>query len=335
MADNMVRCNRCHEVYDANLGACPKCGMSYKPPVPKPELYDGPYSDRSVTDDLPPLDPSVLPAVTPSRRRNNTGLFVGGGAALIVSGIVVAILFSLGAMGGSSATPTQPRIVSVPSDTSPTATLPATVQKTVDLIGDPKLSAQVTVFSRIQVYAGVAGQAPMNATIRFDGQVSNGNQWGVFTEAATTQEVRLIDGQVYRRILPAGKWQVLLGMSPYQVICPLFGISKTRDLQLIKQETKDGRELLHLQSTRFWNPSVSRMAMKDLSVLTVGADVLVLDLWTTLDGFPVSAAFSGTKTTGDGTKLVDIQVAYTFANVGVPRTIDVPGPNWSPSPTTR
>ena len=333
MAENMVRCNGCHEVYDANLGACTKCGLPYKPPVPKPELYDGLYSDRYAADDLPPLDPSVLPAVTASRRRNNTSLLVGGGVAVIVCAIVFGLIVGLGALGSSAPTATPRRIISVTAEPSPTPTLPVAVQKTVDLISDPNLSAQMTVTSRVQVFAGVIGQTPINTTIKFDGQVSNGNQWGTFTEGGTSQEVRLIDSQVYRRFLPAGKWQQLEGMSPYMVICPLYGITKTRDLQLIKQETKDGRQLLHLQSSRFWNPSINRMAMKDLTGLEIPPDVLVLDMWTTLDGVPVSATFSGTKTTGDGTKLVDIQVAYTFAQVGVPRTIDIPGPGWSPSPT--
>jgi hypothetical protein len=333
MAENMVRCPGCHEVYDANLGACTKCGLPYKPPTPKPELYDGLYSDRYAADDLPPLDPSVLPAVTPSRRRNNTGLLMGAGIAVIVSALVIGSLFAFGAFGGSAPTPTPARIISATAAPSPTATLPPAVQKTIDFISDPNLSAKLTIASHVQVFAGVAGQAPMNATIKFDGQVSNGNQWGTFTENGISQEVRLIEGQVYRRFLPAGKWQTLAGMSSYMVICPLFGITKTRDLQLIKQETKDGREMNHLQSTRFYSPSYSRMALKDLSVLVIGPDVEILDLWTTLDGVPISATFSGTKTTGDGTKLVDIQVSYTFDNVGVVRTIDIPGPRWSPSPT--
>jgi hypothetical protein len=331
MAENMVRCNGCHEVYDANLGACTKCGLAYRPPAPKPELYGGLYSDRYAADDLPPLDPSLLPTVTPTRRRNNTGLFIGGGAALIVSGILVAVLVATGTLGGATATQ-QHRIVSATQGPSPTASLPPAAQKVVDLISDTKLSAKITVVSRVQVFAGVTGQAPINASIKFDGQVSNGNQWGTFTEGTISQDVRVIENAVYRRFLPDGKWQQLAGMSSYQIVCPLFGITKTRDLQLIEQENKDGVEMLHLQSSRFWNPSISRMAMKDLSVLTVVPDVQVLDLWTSLDGTPVSASFSGTKTTGDGTKLVDIQVSYTFADVGVPRTIDIPGPNWSPSP---
>jgi hypothetical protein len=75
------------------------------------------------------------------------------------------------------------------------------------------------------------------------------------------------------------------------------------------------------------------MSLADLSSLLIGPDVEVLDLWTTDDGTPVQATFSGTNSTGDGTKLIDIEVSYTFAQVGVLKTIDVPGAGWSPSPS--
>jgi hypothetical protein len=74
------------------------------------------------------------------------------------------------------------------------------------------------------------------------------------------------------------------------------------------------------------------MALSELSSFTL-APITVLDLWVTPDGTPVSATFSATKSTLDGVQLIDIEVSYTFSDVGVPQTIDVPGPGWSPSPS--
>jgi len=65
--------------------------------------------------------------------------------------------------------------------------------------------------------------------------------------------------------------------------------------------------------------------MADLSSLPIKPDVSVLDLWATPDGAPVAATFSGTNSATDGTRLLDIEVTYTFSDVGVPQAIDAPG----------
>jgi hypothetical protein len=104
-------------------------------------------------------------------------------------------------------------------------------------------------------------------------------------------------------------------------------------IQLISEETKNGQTLNHFQTTRWWAPDTSRLAITDVQGLTAGLapDVTVLDLWATADGVPVSATFSGTNSASDGTKLVDIEVSYTFDGVGVPISIGTPEPSPSPS----
>jgi hypothetical protein len=82
MAENMVRCSRCHEVFDAEAGPCTKCGTPYRPPTAQPKAYDGLYMDRY--GGTASASPEVIAAAPPLRRRDNTGLFVGGGAAMIL-----------------------------------------------------------------------------------------------------------------------------------------------------------------------------------------------------------------------------------------------------------
>jgi hypothetical protein len=325
MAENWVRCGRCHEVFDAEVGPCTKCGTPYKPPAAPPPLPEGLFSERYAGDELPALDTLTLPSR--SHRRNTTGLLIAGGAALVVSAMVIGLLFALGAIGGPGRTPAPQIIVPVTEAPTPSPTLPPAVDNTIAVLGDRTLSAQITIDSHV-----VVKSAGINSTIAFDGQVSNGTQWGTLTTNGIAQDIRLIDGHVYRRFLPTGKWAELAGMPNYYYICPLFDLKAGRDLQLIGPETKDGKELLHLQSTRFWSPDVNRMSLMDLSSLEIPPAIEVLDLWVTPDGTPVSASFSGTTTAASGAKIVDIQVSYTFAQVGVEREIDVPGPNWSPSP---
>jgi hypothetical protein len=329
MAENMVRCSRCHEVFDAEVGPCPKCGTPYRPPAAQPKAYDGLYTERyAPAVSASPEETVVAP---PIRRRDNTGLFVGGGAALILSAVVVAILVGLGALGGPSVTAAPRRVVPVTMPPSPTPTLPPAVSNTLQQLNDLKLSAKITVDSHVTLSAS-AGQS-QTIIVKFDGQVSNGNEWGTLQSAGISQEIRLVNGEIYARVLPAGKWTKYASVPSYLVICPVFGLKSAADLQLVGPETKDGKQLNHLQSTSSWNFDLNRIAMADLSSLPYWPPRPVLDLWVTTDGTPVSATFSGSSMATNGTKLLDVQVTYTFADVGVAASIDVPGPNWSPSPT--
>lgn len=327
MAENMVRCIRCHEVYDAAEGACTKCGTPYRPPVERPKPYEGLYVER-YAGTIAPTDRSTV-VIVPPRRRDNMGLYLGGGAALIVCALVVVVLAATGVLGGTSATPVPRRVVSVTPSPTAGPTLPPTIAKTLAQLNDPKLSAHITVESHITLSASIAKSA--SVVVKFDGQVSNGNESGVLQGGGISQEIRLVDGKVYSKVLPSGNWVLSPAVASYLVICPVFGLDSPKAISLVGQETRNGQQLNHLQSTGEWSPDMSRMAMLDLSFLPYWPDKALLDLWAMADGTPVEATFSGWSLASDGTKLVDVEVAYTFSAVGVPQTIEVPGPSTSPS----
>lgn len=328
MAEKMVRCIRCHEVFDADAGPCTKCGTPYQPPVAQPRAYEGLYVERYAGTALTPTDDSLI-VVVPPRRHDNTSLFIGGGAVLIVSAIVVAVLAMSGALGGPNPTAQPRRVIAVTAPPSPTPTLPPTISKTLAQLNDAKLSAQITVDSHITMSATVGQSAAV--IVKFDGNVSNGNEWGTLQAAGITQEIRLVEGRVYSRVMPAGKWILSAAMPSYLVVCPVFGLKSAEDIQLIGLESRGDQQLYHVQSTRSWSPDMNRLAMADLSFLPYWPDKSVLDLWVTADGTPVEATFSGWSLASDGTKLVDVEVAYTFKQVGVPQSIDVPGASPSAS----
>ena len=331
MTENWVRCGRCHEVFDSETGPCVKCGTPYEPPAAAPKPYDGLYADRYAgTAFVPAPDP---PPVVPVRARNNAALFIGAGAVLIVSALVIGMLFELGAVGSASPTAAAYVVPAAPTS-STTPTLPPTIAMTLQQLSDLKLSAHITVDSNIQLSSKVLGKSE-SIVVTFDGEVSGGNQWGDLQAAGVKEEMRLVNGQIYTRILPTGKWSLLAEMPAYLVICTVFGLASTKDLQLVGQEMKNGQVVNHFQSTGWWTPDISRVSMADLSSLPIKPDVSVLDLWATPDGAPVAATFSGTNSATDGTRLLDIEVTYTFSDVGVPQAIDAPGPGWSPSPSIR
>ena len=325
MAENMVRCTRCHYVFDAEEGPCVKCGTPYTPPKAPAQVFDGMYSERYAGTPFVPVEPEVV--VAPPRRRSNTTYLIGGGLGLMGAVVVVALLFSLGLSGGAGATPAP--VHGVGGAPVATATLPPTVSLTLAQLNDVNFSAHVSLQSRIQLSASVAAKAQI-IIVKYDGIVSDGNQWGTLKVNAAVQDWILANGQGMVRTPPSLKWAPVSAYPPYRVISPVFGLKTTNDLVMVAQETKDGQVLNHLRSTSWWIPDISRLAFADLSNLRLPPDVNVLDLWVKPDGTPVSATFSGTNMAGN-TVLVDVQVQYTFTDVGLKETIEAPGPGWTPS----
>jgi hypothetical protein len=327
MAEKMVRCVRCHEVFDAEAGPCTKCGTPYRPPVAQPKAIDGLYVERYAGT---PYVPEPPPApVVPARRRSSTPLLLGGGATLIAIAVVVAILAATGMLGGGPTAAPAPLIART-EPPSPTPTLPPSISMTLAQLNDPRLGAHVAVDSRAQFNGRVFGQSKTDI-VTFDGQISAGNESGTLQTGGAKMELRLVDGVLYTRNLPSGKWSVAASIPSYLIIAPLFGITSPKMLALVGQETRNGQTVNHLRTTPWWAPDLSRVALMDLSTLRLAPDSNVLDLWATIDGTPVSATFSGTNSASDGTKLLDIEVSYTFTDVGVP--VDIVSPLPTPSPS--
>jgi hypothetical protein len=207
--------------------------------------------------------------------------------------------------------------------------LPPSIAITIAQLNDRQLSAHITVDSRTQLSARVLGHAETNI-VTFDGMISAGNEIGTLLSGGQKHEFRLVDGVIYDRLLPSGRWTQLATIRPYLIVPPIFDVTSPKMLQLIGQETRDGQPVNHFRSTQWWVPDISRVALVNLASLYLKPDSTVLDLWATPDGAPVAATFSGTNIASDGTKLVDIEVAYSFTHVGVP--VDIRPPEPSPSP---
>ena len=324
MAEKMVRCIRCHDVFDAELGPCLKCGTPYKPPVVTQPI-DGLYSERYAAEN-PPTQPAV--ASGPPRRRESTSYFIWGGIGLVGVAVVIAIVVQFAGLGGAAATPAAIRVIRPAA--MPTDTLPPTTDATIKDLNDIKFSAHITVQSRIQLTTAVAPKAQV-VVVKYDGIVSGGNQWGTLKVGTSVQDAMLVDGEVFTRAPSAVKWTQASSIAPYKVLSPIFGLQDTHALAMIGQETKNGQVLNHLQATHWWRPDISRLAMYDLSNLRLTPDVQTLDLWVKADGTPVFATYDGTIMAGN-TTLFAMHVEYTFSDVGAPVTIAVPGADWTPSP---
>jgi hypothetical protein len=325
MSEKMVRCGRCHEVFDAAAGPCTRCGAPYQPPIAAPKVSEGSFVDLYAGTGF--VAPPDMPVAPMPQRRNSNILWIGGGAALIVVAVIAAIV-GLG-LGNSGDQSKGMLVVPVTPRPTPTPTLPPSITALMGHLNDSALSAHVVVVSRVNVSTRLIGAG--TTLISFDGQISGSNESGTLKNGGVTSEVRLVDSIVYTRGVPNGTWKISPSIASYLIIAPVFGITKPEMIQLIDQENKNGQMLNHFQTTKWWAPDPSRLALADLTKLSLAPDVNVLDLWATADGLPVSATFSGTNSASDGTKLVDIEVSYTFDQVGVPVEIGTPEPPPSPS----
>jgi hypothetical protein len=327
MAENMVRCVRCHEVFDAEAGPCTKCGTPYQAPAAPPLPADGLYVDRYAGT---PFVPAPQTALLPARpHRNSTGLLIGAGAVMIVAAIMVAILaVTLGL--GSGPTPGPVYVVPKTDQPSPTPTLPPSIALTLQQLNDPNLSADVVVESSANVNDPTLGKHDTQS-VSFKGRIASGNEAGTVIEAGITREYVVVDNVVFVRVPPATRWSTAASIPTYLLIDQSFGLTKPQMLRLVGAETLEGQAVNHFQTTRMWVPDVPRIAMIDTSGFAFKPETVVLDLWTSPDGEPVRAIFSATNLAANGTKLLDIETTYKFANVGVPQTIEVPGPSPSGS----
>jgi hypothetical protein len=325
MAEKMVRCVRCHYVFDAEQGPCIKCGTPYKEPPPLAPQPEATYSEIYASE-MPPSEPFVSAA--PPVRRKNTTYLIFGGIGLMGTAVVVALLFDIGFGGGAGATPPPRVVLAAPT---PVRTLPPTVATTLAQLNNPNFNAHLTIHSAINVTATVA--KPQIIHISYDGIISSGNQWGTLQVNSSTQQVMVADGQAFVRTPPSTKWTSSASYPSYRVVVPLFGIKDENSLAMIGQDTRQGLVLNHLQATHWWTPDLSRLALYDMSFVPRGLypDTMSLDIWTKADGTPMTATFTA-QTSAGNSPILSIDVDYTFTDVGSFKYITPPGPAWTESP---
>lgn len=333
MAENWVRCPSCHEVFDAEAGPCPKCGLPWMAPVRGPQPIAGLYSERYAGPVETPLT-GFLAAPKPPRKLKPEYI-MGAGAILIISALVVGLIMAFG--GGSGPKPAAPPgLVQAAMTPAPVAPFVPTQAPIVGLayglVADPGINAHVVVDTTLVLNAAVQGKA-LAITTHFDGRVSDGNESGTVKTNGVSQEIRLVDGNFFSRP-PAGKWAMVAAPPRYLEVSPIFSLAGSGDLKSVGATLREGQTSNHLQSTTQWIPDLSRVAMTDLSALPIQPTQLHLDLWVTDLGIPISATISATNIDPSGAKLLDIEIAYTFSDVGTPTTVVAPmSPLPSPSTT--
>jgi hypothetical protein len=330
MAENWVRCPGCHEVFDAEAGPCPKCGVPWKAPARGPQPFEGLYSERYAEPVETPLP--VFRAAPKPPRKLKPEYIMGAGAILVISALVVGLVMAFG--GGSVPKPTAPPGLVRAADTSTplTPSQAPIVGLAYGFVDDRGINAHIVVDTTLVLNAAVQGKA-LAITTHFDGHLSAGNESGTVKTNGVSQEIRLVDGDFFSRP-PGGKWAMVAAPPLYLEVSPIFSLAGSGDLKSVGATLREGQTSNHLQSTTQWIPDLSRVAMTDISALPIKPNQLQLDLWVTDLGIPISATISATNTDPNGAKLLDIEIAYAFSDVGTPTTVVAPmSPLPSPSAT--
>jgi hypothetical protein len=312
MTEKMVRCPRCHDVFDADEEACPRCGTKYEPIAAPPDPGERFFVERyaSTPFDAPtPVRPEPAPRSGPS-------LLVGAGVAFVVVALVFGSLFFAGAFGSGPA-PTRQAVAARTASPTPPPTLPASISKTLTQFADPKFNAHIYINTRATVSSRVA-TTNQGYTLfsSLDATVEAGNEAGTLTIGGVATDFTLMSDVLSLRSA-AGHYAPVSKIAPYYLILPLFDLTDPKMLQYAGDTIgSSGETLNHLVSTAWWNPDKSKIAVLDVATLPKALVNVSLDLYMTSDGTPVSATFNAWTDTSSGEHLIQIVTTYSFANVG-------------------
>lgn len=321
MTEKMVRCRRCHDVFDASEDFCPRCGTKYEPIAAAPAPAEGFFVDKYVAS---PFEAPTTPVHEPAPR-SGPSLLVGAGVAFVVVALVLGALF-LGGAFGSSPAPTRQAVVARTQAPTPSPSLPPSITRALAEFQDPKFSAHIYVNTRATVSARVAA-ANQGYTLfsSLDATVEAGDEAGTLTIGGIATDFTLIGNQLSLRSRTTGHYAPVSTISPYYLLLPLFGLTDAKMLQYAG-DTKgnNGETLNHLVSTPWWTPDKSKLAVMDVGTLPEKIERVSLDLYVQPDGTPVSATFTAWTDSTNGEHLVQIVTTYNFTSVGTAGPIIAP-----------
>jgi hypothetical protein len=316
-----VRCRRCHDVFEAGLANCPRCGAAYVPVADSSQSLESSFAERYTGTEF--AEQPVVALASPSGSRSGIGIMLMIGAALVVTAVALGGFVVMGAFETATPTPRGDVVVARPATPTPVPTLPPIVTKTLDQLADPNLNIHVSIRTTVSINARVTGRSSQS-TVNMEIDCANGNESGTDQTGGTTYEWRLVDGTYYLRRLPNGAWKAQGSNPPFVVLSPLFQLSETRMLQYDGPSQRNGVSAHKLESTLWWTPNSGKLSGLDVATLAISPQHTKLQLWVAEDGSPVAATFRAWTDASDSTNLLDITVNYTFSKQGAITPIPSP-----------
>jgi hypothetical protein len=322
MTEKMVRCARCHDVFDATDEACPRCGTKYEPLEAAPTTPEGFFVDKYKS---PVYEAPLSPLVLGPAPRSGPSLLLGAGVAFIVVALVFSALVYVNAFGSSPA-PTRQAVVARSPVPTAVPTLPASIARTLAQFADPKFSAHITVSTRATVSGRITVTGQSSTVFSsLDATVAAGDEAGTLTIAGVTTDFLLLNNQLSLKTGTAGHYKPAAAIPPYYLLLPLFDLTGPKMLQYAGDTTGTmGETLNHLTSTAWWTPDKNKLAVLAVSGLPEKIEKVSLDLYVTPDGTPVSATFTAWTDATNGEHLVQVITTYKFLDVGTAGPIVAP-----------
>lgn len=321
MEERYIRCRRCHDVFEAGLPNCPRCGAAY---IPSPDATQaGSYAEKYMGSEF--AEPPDVPASDVPRNRSGMGLLLAIGAGLVVTAVALGALVLMGALDTPAPTPRGNVVVAKPATPTPKPTLPPILTKTLDQLADPNLNVHVSIRTTLSVNARANPNGRSESVIvNMEVDCAGGNESGTDQTGAVSYEWRLVDGTYYLRRLPTGAWKAQGTVSPFVVLSPLFSLTEPRMLQYVGPEQKNSISADRLESTLWWTPNSGKLSGLDVATLPLSPQHTKLTLWVAADGAPVAATFRAWTDASDGTNLLDITTTYAFSKLG--QVAPIPSP---------
>ena len=152
-----VRCRRCHDVFEAGLANCPRCGAAYIAPSEPSQTDADSYAEKYTGTEF--AEPAPVVTLASSRNRSGMGFLLAIGVALVVTAVAVGGLVAMGAFAAPAPTPRQDVVYTRPATPTPVPTLPPILNKTLAQLADPQLNMHVSIRTSVSVNARVSGRS--------------------------------------------------------------------------------------------------------------------------------------------------------------------------------
>ena len=292
-----------------------------RPPAEPPTSYAEKYRGTPWGRPEPPPPPPTTSGGPP-------WLLIAGvaGIALAVVGLLALALSQPGGTaGGAAATGSPPAgaVGSGPAAASPTPTPTAdpgvvVAAKFWKLVSDPKASYHMTASGR-----SVINKKTFETFKEAIDVV--GDEYSGWIDSSITPKAKIArkDGVIWVKL--PGKARVGRQTSErYFRLTPFMYLEMAAWVDYVKPVTIGGRHLHLLRSNKYYRPDIARML--DFSKFLVVPDKMVLDLYVTDEGVPVSGVFTADVVVGYGRNRQDFhgKTSFTFTKFGAKLPIVVP-----------
>ena len=298
----------------------PRDGIAEQVGAKRPTSYSEQYQGTEFGRPAPP------PPSPPTSRRPFAVAAIAVIAILVAGSILVVLAVAPNGIGSIGSQPSVPPSGSTSgrsgvASPSPTPTIDpgqAVLARFWTLVSNPRASYHLAASGKSVLDKKTFGT--FKESIDVVGDEYSG--W-IDSSASPKGTIARKDGVIWVKV--PGKARVGRQTSErYYRLTPFLYLEMAAWVDYLKPVTVNGRHLHVLRSNKFYRPDIARML--DFKKFLVVPDKMVLDVYVTDDGVPVSAVFTADVNVRDvtGHHAFHGRTSFTFSKFGAKLTIHVP-----------